>query len=295
MNKQLLVVQSISRPIWESAPNFPRNAHVLAIFKRSLDIALNGDVIALVEPDLKNGPFHIVVSHIPEWNQPNDVEVSTEENAWSFGTWILDISLPPRIWEPRLNWEKMAWSQTSLSRLHAFSIEAALRRKGDTPFAQALGGNPPEPLNDLRQALRDCSAQRVRAAVSKIAGLGPGLTPSGDDFLAGLMLSAHAFGYPSRDLVHRLCTIIFETAAPRTTKLSQAFLKAARDGMAHEHWHILLHSLVADDVQAVLSAASRVLAFGETSGLDMLAGFLWMSETAFDSHLSSIEPDCLND
>lgn len=295
MKKQTLVVQSISRPIWESAPHFPRNAHVLAIFERSLDIALNGNVIALVEPDLKNGPFHIVVSHIPEWSQPNDVDVSTQKDAWSFGSWILDMSLPPRIWEPRLQWEIMVWSQTSLSRLRAFAIEIALRRKGDTPFAQALDGNPPESLSALRQALQDCSTQRVRAAVSKIAGLGPGLTPSGDDFLAGLMLSAHAFGYPSRELVHRLCTIIFETAAPHTTKLSQAFLKAARDGMAHEYWHILLHSLVSDDVQAVLSAASRVLAFGETSGLDMLAGFLWMSETAFDSHLSSIEPDCLND
>ncbi len=295
MNNQTLIVQSISRPIWESASHFPNSAHVLAIFKRSMDLAINGDVIALVEPELKNGPFNIVVSHIPEWSQPNDIQFATQSDTWSFGTWTLDMSLPPRIWEPCIKWENMTWSKTSLSHLHAFAIEAALRRVGDTPFAAALAGSPPEPLVDLRMALQDCCARRVREAAAKIAGLGPGLTPSGDDFLAGVMLSAHAFSYPNRNLIQRLCTILFETAAPRTTKLSQAFLKAARDGMAHEHWHSLLYTLTGEDIQAVHKAAARVLAFGETSGLDMLAGFLWMSETAFDSRLSSIEPDCLND
>lgn len=295
MNNQTLTVRSISRPIWEAAPHFPRNAHVLAIFKRSMDFTVNGDVIALVEPDLQNGPFHIVVSHIPQWNQPNDVQITIVDGNWSIGSWTLDLSLPPLIWEPNLQWDKMTWSQASLSHLRTLAGEAADRRKGDTPFALAFDSNPPEMLQELRAALQDCAARRIREAVLKIAGLGPGLTPSGDDFLAGIMLSVHAFAYPSRDLAHRLCTIIFETAAPRTTKLSRAFLKAARDGMAHEHWHALLHTLVIEDLQAVQSAAARVLAFGETSGLDMLAGFLWMSETAFGRHLSSIEPHCLND
>lgn len=295
MKNQTLIVQSISRPIWEAADHFPGNAHVLAIFKRSLDFAINGDVIALVEPDLHNGPFHIVVSHIPEWNQPNDVQITTQAGIWSFGAWNLDFSRPPFIWEPCLEWDEMTWSRSSLSHLRALSIEAAQRRRGDTPFARAFDGQPPEMLVALRAALQDCSAQRMRMAASRIAGLGPGLTPSGDDFLAGIMLAAHAFAYPSRNLARKLCTIIYETAAPRTTKLSQAFLKAAREGMAHELWHTLLHTLVEEDLRAVQSAAAHVLAFGETSGLDMLAGFLWMSDTAFGSHLPTIEPDCLND
>jgi len=63
----------------------------------------------------------------------------------------------------------------------------------------------------------------------------------------------------------------------RTTRISEAYLEAAAAGEAGEAWHRLLAILradgaagAADDLRA---AVQCILAFGETSGADMLAGF----------------------
>ncbi|HET6782142.1 MAG TPA: DUF2877 domain-containing protein, partial [bacterium] len=54
---------------------------------------------------------------------------------------------------------------------------------------------------------------------------------------------------------------------------SEAYLMAAARGEAGEAWHRLLRVLPNGDRAAIASATRRVMAFGETSGSDMLAGF----------------------
>jgi hypothetical protein len=71
-----------------------------------------------------------------------------------------------------------------------------------------------------------------------------------------------------------LCAWITRAAAPRTNRISRAFLKAARDGLADARWHALLDTLAAGDGPAMQQAARSVLTFGATSGLDTLIGFL---------------------
>jgi hypothetical protein len=80
--------------------------------------------------------------------------------------------------------------------------------------------------------------------------------------------------YPEADWIRWIC----HAAAPRTTSLSRAFLRAAADRMADERWHTLLGALKSADPQSVEQAFHAVVAYGATSGLDMLAGFLWTTE-----------------
>src|SRR3989304_3296525 len=67
------------------------------------------------------------------------------------------------------------------------------------------------------------------------------------------------------------------TPAPRPGRISRAYLWAARQGHAADAWHDLIRGLPAN-VDRVIAAATRTLQTGETSGADMLAGFLfaWM-------------------
>jgi hypothetical protein len=78
-----------------------------------------------------------------------------------------------------------------------------------------------------------------------------------------------------------LCQALAETAAPRTTALSAAFLRAAARGECHADWHTLLAALSAGPDAAetvnISMAVQHILSHGATSGADGLAGFLYLS------------------
>ena len=114
---------------------------------------------------------------------------------------------------------------------------------------------------------------RLQEVAVELAGRGIGLTPAGDDFLAGIMLWAW-LAYPAPG---PLCRALVEAAAPRTTTLSAAFLRAAARGECDAAWHQLLAALSTGSAAQFAPAVQRVVAHGATSGADMLAGFMWLA------------------
>ena len=109
-----------------------------------------------------------------------------------------------------------------------------------------------------------------------LAGLGPGLTPAGDDFLLGFMarIWLEPALLPAAWTAPDLCQHIAQTAAPRTTRLSRAWLIHAARGHFAEPWHDLVTALAANDKSAILHAGARILRIGATSGRDAMTGFL---------------------
>ncbi len=131
----------------------------------------------------------------------------------------------------------------------------------------------------LARAAREQDMAGVEEATRGLAGLGPGLTPAGDDVLAGFaavmaMLSARI----SADGTSRshVAEVIAAVARPRTTMLSGVLLEhAARGEVAEQLGEMLLTlALPAEESEAVLCAADKLLAFGGTSGGDTLLGVL---------------------
>ena len=77
--------------------------------------------------------------------------------------------------------------------------------------------------------------------------------------------------------------MLLETAAPRTHEISAAYLKAAHAGEANDRWHRLLAALAAGEPPAIAESARVVMQTGETSGADMLAGFVIAMRAVHDS------------
>ena len=103
-------------------------------------------------------------------------------------------------------------------------------------------------------------------AVARLVGRGPGLTPSGDDALAGALLVAHALGTG---------TALADAVRARlgaTTAVSAALLDAAADGYAARPVVTLVDAAVAGDPDGVRRALPAVLAIGHTSGADTVTG-----------------------
>jgi hypothetical protein len=103
--------------------------------------------------------------------------------------------------------------------------------------------------------------------VAALIGLGPGLTPSGDDFLMGALALLDALGQTN---IHAALAQAVAGAAPTlTSPLSACFLRAAAAGHVGESLHDAVASLLAGNADAAVAAAQRI---GHTSGWDMLAG-----------------------
>jgi hypothetical protein len=96
-----------------------------------------------------------------------------------------------------------------------------------------------------------------------LIGLGPGLTPAGDDFVGGAMIALRASG--DARLADRVAAWALPLAAMNTSRISRAHLECAAQGEGHEHLHAFLSAPTRDN----LDRLSRV---GHTSGLDAAAG-----------------------
>jgi hypothetical protein len=144
-----------------------------------------------------------------------------------------------------------------------------------------------EPGPGLLEAL--LSGQRAlapAAVVDRLLGVGPGLTPSGDDIVAGFLVGARSFGLaedPFRDAV-------LEAAPGGTTDLSAALLRCAARGEAIPEVSALLTALSqrADSSRALDGALRRLGRIGHTSGTALAAGVLAAGQAATESQSSQL-------
>ena len=112
------------------------------------------------------------------------------------------------------------------------------------------------------------------AEPARLLGLGGGLTPSGDDVLAGYLAGAAAYGLAVDELRAFVCA----EAPRRTTTLSAALLRHAAAGEAIPQVCRLLLAL--DDGMGTDDALAGLLRVGHTSGAALAAGVLGAARAA---------------
>jgi hypothetical protein len=122
---------------------------------------------------------------------------------------------------------------------------------------------------DLVEAL--ATGQSPREPVGQLLGRGPGLTPTGDDVLAGALVSLIALGAPA---ALSLGTAITAAAPDATTTVSVALLRHAARGECIPQLADLLAAVTGTPAAAVPRAAGALLAVGHCSGAGLLHGVL---------------------
>lgn len=161
-------------------------------------------------------------------------------------------------------------------------------------------------LDALAQALGAHDLPAFGAAAQTVLGLGPGLTPSGDDLVGGLMFTfSKAPPAPWRGRLRPLRRDLHKAAVSATNAISAALLDDLMDGRSYRLLHELFDAMAAyrppgacwsspfpgrqhadmsdadaeadADPQArlaLLGAASALLQLGASSGADLLCGVL---------------------
>lgn len=256
-----LNIRAISRAILPhlASPSEPSFSHrlvrstVLSRHTHALNLRTEiGNLVSIVWPEVGKGPFHMTLA------EPVDF-----------------VNLAPAVCD-------FDFSQAELwdARLSALTVDSCWVRAAmvNSAVSRQLSLAPFPPLLRLTAALRHGDLDIVRAAAHALAGLGPGLTPAGDDMLVGVMagLWLAPAALPASLSVAEACHLITKVAIPRTTTLSGAWLRHAAHGEFGEPWHQLAAALT---VQADVEAAiTRLLAFGASSGMDAFTGFwTWLN------------------
>jgi hypothetical protein len=127
----------------------------------------------------------------------------------------------------------------------------------------------------LNEAARHGDLQSAVEAAGRLIGLGPGLTPSGDDFLIGF-LAGMRIGPPDavrEAFIARFSAEVIHLSI-HTNDISRALLLDAARGDTPECIIALVDSIRAGQPESIYAAAGSLLATGSTSGADTLFGFL---------------------
>ncbi|WP_283133690.1 DUF2877 domain-containing protein [Rhizohabitans arisaemae] len=248
-----------------------RPARVLAVFPLGLYL----EVRSQVEPHV------VAVVHGHASKPPNGVVVSGngwppasigEEAAIGDGTVEIGDAVirTRRWWDPGL-----ILGAVGRDRL-ADSLEAGTRLVAAHSRRCGLAGH--EAGESLAAACGAGDLARAVMAAERLVGLGPGLTPSGDDMISGLLMTLRVFGgacpggLPAVKLADWLGAAVTYDARTRTTPISATMLHCAARGQGSPEVRAVLRG--AAGLLPLEPAMRKLLLIGHTSGADLAWGIL---------------------
>jgi hypothetical protein len=247
-----------------------------------------GEVFSLVGPFVGNGPF----SGLSEQGMFTRWITAESKIKFAETSFMIDdtsVSFEQAsLWEPHPNWALLRSAPRQLLKA-SDDIEQLLKEHAPpNSFAQIVlpltqSGDPASKthnkaslvIEELLPSFISENREIMRSSAAALGGLGPGLTPAGDDFLVGLMHALWVARPQAQALA--LSLVLAEAAVPRTNSLSGAWLSAASQGEAGEPWHELVIAIAGNDSSTIESAVMRILPTGHSSGADALGGFVVLS------------------
>lgn len=278
----VLVITPAARSWLQSS----HTCRVLHVFPAACNLVdADNSVLSLVKDQEALNPFSVLVSSSDGHNQDGIrfdkwLDIDSPTTITPGGMRIGDVNLSAdhaRLWNPQFTWEDIDPDKLGLSvpvieenlstvapQGSLFDILRGGQFSGVRGIAQAA-------WREMKAGLLDGDSAVIASGARKLAGLGEGLTPAGDDFLLGLIYALWIMG---NENTRQTVQDIVREATPRTTSLSATWLDAAGSGEAGIMWHWLMKAIQSASEAEVASLTLSMGQVGHTSGSDALAGFL---------------------
>jgi Protein of unknown function (DUF2877) len=266
---------------------------MLASFPRVFNLVTDGgDVVVLAWGGVEKGPLTVLLDFGAASAKGAELVVGT---AFRVGKRVILLSssdAPLRVdfggavpWDPRPHWEAL-YPRREQDRRGVRIVSRILAPTRHPKSGARWGLRLRQAANAVQGAHLRRNREEPRASVQDLCGLGEGLAPQGDDWLAGWLLGLRLAQSPDRtgNATEPPGALVLDVAATHTTLLSRAFLACAAAGEATESQHRLQGQTARDpeDERGIDGATRAILAHGATSGAAMLRGSCrdWASREA---------------
>jgi len=263
-----------------------REAAICAVFRRSFYLeATNGELVCIGPAAIGAGPLNMICD-LPsgiDWDasglQPKARASISDSRIVVVGPYEFDAS-DAQTWQPQglsENWTNatltsgLAALETAASA-HDLSDGLAGLVRHDVPAIAAARGGFDGLGIWLDDAIRNPRGGLAPPPpeIEPLIGLGPGLTPSGDDLIGGVMIALRMFGHQTA--ADCLAGWALPIARRNTGKISIAHLTQAAGGEGADALHRII-ALIADGTETGLKPSlDEIDAIGHSSGWDALAG-----------------------
>ena len=262
---------------------------VLAVFRRSVYLAHRESLACIGPAGLGAGPLNGLAEagteHVlPDWQgaglRPGD-PVAPRGDGIRIGALRVLRWRHARLHDPPRG--PHSWTAVGLAAalarlsgmLEPFSLADGLAPFADPARRHALPRTGPverarpavDALEDWIAAGRDAPPQEP---IERLLGLGPGLTPSGDDYLGGMMIALAMSG--RAEAAAALAAPVLAAARKATNRIGAAHLGAAARGLGADALHRSIEALAVGDRPDLAPALKEIDAIGHSSGWDAMAG-----------------------
>jgi hypothetical protein len=275
-------------PVARSVLDGGGEVEVLAVYERSAYLLLDSGIVCVGIPAIGNGPLNVLVP--PRAGHADTTPFGLHpgmKGGCDGGRIVLDAEVVIGL-AAAMPWTPPPWptpgdmaagiaalTAASAAHIPADGLAALIFAPGSPATRTRTAMAAAASFEELRRAVPTAIAagrwtgHDLRAA-TLLVGLGPGLTPSGDDLIGGLMLALSARGETS------LRDALWDAIAPElddlTVPISAMHLAAAADGMGADAMHALIAAVVTGDAADVAARLPAAAALGATSGMDAIAG-----------------------
>lgn len=230
---------------------------IVGTFSRGWYVRSGSDLIAI--GTIPSGPLHVTVTTDVASAQGHiapGMGVTVGPGGVGLGPVLIDLA-------DAVDWSPPIPTEHEIDRL--------ARWMASVDIDGLIGDDLTDVWPEVRTMAPRCAADQafeLRRIVNRLEGRGIGLTPTGDDVIAGMLL-VDAWRRPDTDAeTHRLRL----AGGARTSDLSRAFLKWAALGQSIEPVHQLVGAANVDAGGTFPSALAAVAGIGASSGRALLAG-----------------------
>lgn len=246
---------------------------VHSVFQHVVNVRVGDELLLLGpknRPEVRDCPFGLALEQ-GQWRQLSEgLGAGTLPRRWSWsrscgvftgdGATVLDLA--PACWSVAQPRSVPSVPQTVVLQMPATAPVPGLLQAYDAPTVLAA----------IRRAGAALAGDGPFQDVQWLLGRGPGLTPSGDDVLVGLLAGLRATGRLCDRTVLLLDDVLRGPGRELTTEVSLAYLRCAVRGELAGQVVAVVQALAQG--HQVDPAVRRLLGHGHTSGSDVLWGLI---------------------
>lgn len=255
------------------------------VFNKAINISINNRLFTLLSSQLDNAPNSCRLIN----KDFSLLQIKSGDDFYLFDNEILinehyslSFSLCKKWQQPSIIFcpdkiKQKSYQSFLLAQLNTVDLilsndkSSLFNYQGDNVFYLSSSVKLTQLRTCLINLLKTEQHEKFVSVINQLVGLGIGLTPSGDDYLVGLMAFLLLENHPAHSFYPEFYQGIVQSK-DRTTPISAMTLEKALKMEYRENMHQLIQSLVEANETEIYSQFLEIFNIGSSSGSDMLFG-----------------------